>query len=118
MKKGLLLILPLILFAGKNHATIVNDIEVAKDSPKGTGLATVEAEVDFNVAPGKFHPHNQSLTISKISIQGRKLPDNRWQLYEVGSSCLVPVQIGEQLRIKGKIDKKIHIYCEKTRVKN
>lgn len=115
MIKYLLFFVFSTLFADAEYATVVNEVKVAKGKP-GLGLATVDAGVSFNVAPKAYHPHNSPLEIKSILIQGRKLADGSWKLYSVGKSCLTTVNIGEQLRIMGAINKKIHIFCKKSKV--
>lgn len=110
------LLLSVFAFAGKNHAVVVNEIKLAKDAKNGAGLVTVTADVKFNLAPGSFHPHNTALNIEGMVVQAKQLPDNSWQMYQIGQSCLGAIAIGEQLRIRGEINKKIHIYCVKTKV--
>lgn len=112
----LFVLLPAILVADKEYAVIVNELKIDSTAKLGTGLATISSEIKFNLAPGSFHPHSHPFIIDEISIQAKQLADKSWKMYKVGSSCLVPVAIGEQLRIKGEINKKIHVYCEKTKV--
>lgn len=118
MKKTILLLLIKALLAAKDHAIIINELEVHAGSPPGLGLATVDAGVSFNVAPGSSHPHNSILNVESIVVQGKRLGDGSWKTYYAGASCLGKIEIGEQLRIKGAINKKIHIFCQKTKLKD
>ena len=113
----MLILIPMLGFSDIDHATIVNEIKVDKSKNKGAGLATVEAEISFNVAPGSYHPHYEAINVKSITIQGKQLGDGSWKLYSVGDSCLGQVKIGEQLRIKGEINKKIHIFCKRSNLK-
>lgn len=113
-----LILIPILSLAGKNHATVINEVKINSAAKVGTALATINAEVAFTVPQGSFHPHNSELNITEILLQAKQFGDGSWQLFKAGESCLGLVKIGQQLRIKGEIGKKIHIYCERTNVQN
>ena len=102
------------LIASPKYAIIVNKINTPNDAVKGTAMATVDAEVSFNVSQASFHPHNKALNVKAITIQAKQLGDGSWMLFNAGKSCLGKVNLGEKLVLQGSIGKKIHIFCAKT----